>query len=261
MFIDFSEAHRSKDSLDVRIDSIYHLEADASYQVCHEPFPPGKKILLLVTGGNGFFQIQEKIFELEQGDVLLVCPDQNRFSYRTIGGKWAFWWFEFYSSAFFWEMNQCFQIKPDFFPERQCETCLAFLKQEKDEYASSALGGLLAELVWQINQTENGDEKRELFYRAKQIIHQKLATVTVAQIAAETGAGERELRSLFWKYAGCSPKKYMMSEKLEAACFLLKNTSKSIGEISEELGFSSQFHFSRAFKECIGSSPGIWRRK
>ncbi len=261
MFVDFSEVRQKEESLALKIDCVYHLEADASYQVYHKPFLSEKKVLLMVTGGNGFLSMKGKEFELKQGDVLLLCPGENDFFYRTIGERWDFWWFEFYSEDFLWEMDKCFHIKPDFLLGSQCETCITLLKQGKAGYASSALGGVLAELLYRIGRAENRDEKKELFYKAQQMIHQKLPIVTVAQVAAATGTGERELRSLFWEYAGCSPKKYIMCEKLEMACFLLKNTSKSIGEVSEELGFSSQFHFSRVFKECVGNSPSIWRRK
>ena len=41
---------------------------------------------------------------------------------------------------------------------------------------------------------------------------------------------------------------------------LLRESSKSIGEISEELGYSSCEHFSWSFKKYCGMSPSEYRK-
>ena len=42
-------------------------------------------------------------------------------------------------------------------------------------------------------------------------------------------------------------------------CGSLKLTELSIGDISNAVGYPSQLHFSRAFKNVYGISPRLWR--
>jgi len=56
-----------------------------------------------------------------------------------------------------------------------------------------------------------------------------------------------------------TPMKYLLNLKMEAATSLLLNTDLLIKEVAWKLGFSSQYHFSRAFKTFSGSSPIDYR--
>ena len=57
-----------------------------------------------------------------------------------------------------------------------------------------------------------------------------------------------------------TPAKWVMKKRLNLATELLENTSLSIGEITFECGFENQTHFSRVFKEKMGSAPLQFRR-
>jgi hypothetical protein len=41
----------------------------------------------------------------------------------------------------------------------------------------------------------------------------------------------------------------------------LANTSKSVGEIADILGFDSAFHLSKQFKDSTGLAPQAWRKR
>ena len=51
------------------------------------------------------------------------------------------------------------------------------------------------------------------------------------------------------------PKEYITKLRMERACELLATKRYSVTEISEMLGYSSVYYFSRIFKETYGSSP------
>ena len=74
------------------------------------------------------------------------------------------------------------------------------------------------------------------------------------EMAEFCNLSEVQLRRLFKKETGYSPKVYLDRIKIERASELLKKNF-SVGNVAELLGYSDQFHFSRRFKAITGSSP------
>lgn len=76
-----------------------------------------------------------------------------------------------------------------------------------------------------------------------------------AEIAAKVGISTRQLERLFSKYLNASPKSYYTKLRLENARSMLQQTDMRIVEIALANGFSSQGHFSKAYKKQFGTSP------
>ena len=95
---------------------------------------------------------------------------------------------------------------------------------------------------------------------AERYIRANLESVTVASLCEHVGLKERTLRNLFYRTCRCSPKQRIMTIRLERAAELLAGTTLHLYEIAETLGFSSQFHFSRCFREHYGMSPTRYRK-
>jgi AraC family transcriptional regulator len=64
----------------------------------------------------------------------------------------------------------------------------------------------------------------------------------------------------FKKYTSLTPHQYLIKMKIESAKELLRRTNKTIMEITYDLGFSDQSHFSRTFKRQTGVSPNGYRK-
>lgn len=75
------------------------------------------------------------------------------------------------------------------------------------------------------------------------------------KIASELGISEIYLRKLFISHFGITPKQYIINLRIEKAKQFLTESPKSLTEISDECGFSSVYHFSRAFKSCTDVTP------
>lgn len=96
---------------------------------------------------------------------------------------------------------------------------------------------------------------------AVEFVQENLSTrINVKEIAAAVGVSENKLYRDFMDTFKISPSKYFMQLKINRAKILLQTTNKSIQEISEELGFSSSFHFSKAFKSVLSTNPSQIRR-
>ncbi len=64
---------------------------------------------------------------------------------------------------------------------------------------------------------------------------------------------------LFQKTVGLSPRKYLEYRRIEEAKKQLLTTSKSLTEISNEIGFQNLFYFSTRFKKATTQSPSSFR--
>lgn len=68
------------------------------------------------------------------------------------------------------------------------------------------------------------------------------------------------LSHIFKIETGISPMKYVMYRRIGEAQNMLMNTDKTIGTISETLGFGDNCHFSSMFKKYVGITPTQYRK-
>jgi len=79
--------------------------------------------------------------------------------------------------------------------------------------------------------------------------------ITNMFLAKKLGISEVYLRKLFSEHYGISPRQFIIDMRIQKAKSLLTNGTQTITSISEECGFSSLYHFCRAFKEKTGMTP------
>ncbi len=73
-------------------------------------------------------------------------------------------------------------------------------------------------------------------------------------MAAYCHVSESQLRRIFKKETGVSPKLYLDQVKMKKACELLKK-GFGVANVADLLGYADPFHFSRRFKAIQGVSP------
>jgi len=83
--------------------------------------------------------------------------------------------------------------------------------------------------------------------------------ITTDALAKECGMNRTYLCKLFADETGMTVGKYVTHTKMEEAKRLMDITPKSTAEIAEYLGYSSQSHFQRVFKQYTGLTPGGYR--
>jgi AraC-like DNA-binding protein len=80
---------------------------------------------------------------------------------------------------------------------------------------------------------------------------------TLARIAYVSEAHFiRTFRATF----GETPHRYLQRRRVERAMFLLRETDRSVTEISLDVGFTSLGTFGRTFRAIVGTSPTSYRR-
>lgn len=81
----------------------------------------------------------------------------------------------------------------------------------------------------------------------------------VGGMALSLGVSESSLAHKCRNILHCSPARLFQLVKMERAMQMLKSTDMLVKEVSDYLGFESQFHFSRAFKKTFGKAPSTIR--
>ncbi len=83
---------------------------------------------------------------------------------------------------------------------------------------------------------------------------------TVEELARACSLSRSAFAARFAARVGNPPATYLAHVRLDAATDLLRDTSLPVTLIAENVGYTSEAAFSRAFKHRYGTPPGRWRR-
>lgn len=120
---------------------------------------------------------------------------------------------------------------------------------------------LLAQLHAATRRHQTDAPMARVIARAEQLLAECIeAPPAMDALAKELGVAYSHFRREFKHRTGLPPKQYLLRLRLEKARRLLGNTSDSIKTIADQLGFTSPFHLSAAFKKEFGVAPARWRR-
>lgn len=83
--------------------------------------------------------------------------------------------------------------------------------------------------------------------------------LSVESLAEDAGYSRSHFSRAFQSVTGESPQDFIIGRRVCKARELLSETDTPIAEIAAKTGFSSQAHFSTAFKKRLGVTPGKYR--
>ena len=96
-----------------------------------------------------------------------------------------------------------------------------------------------------------------LMERIMSIINENLSSpnLNVEMLTQEVGISRTHLHRRMKEMTGTAPSDFIRNLRLQQATVLLENKDLSITQIAYAVGFTSQTHFSSAFKKVYGLSP------
>ena len=94
--------------------------------------------------------------------------------------------------------------------------------------------------------------KASLSYIEENLKNPELSNDVLAEML---GISEVYFRRLFAASLGVTPKQYILDLRIKKARILLRDTPLSVTAVAEECGFSSLYHFCRAFKSRTKLTP------
>jgi len=84
---------------------------------------------------------------------------------------------------------------------------------------------------------------------------------TVADLARHCATNRTTLNDEFRAATGKTVRAYTIGLRMQMASALLRDTTLPVGEIMARVGYENQSHFTRAFRQLTGVSPGVYREE
>ena len=123
---------------------------------------------------------------------------------------------------------------------------------------------VLYNIYYEAIKTQNGAYTRssELFSKITSYIldNYKDPALSVSDLVNISGISDVHIRRIFKSEANTTPIRYINFVRLEQAENMLRSSNLSVAEISDAVGFSDPFYFSRLFKHSFGVSPSAYRK-
>jgi len=84
---------------------------------------------------------------------------------------------------------------------------------------------------------------------------------SLGRLAKQAGMSEFHFNRLFKRATGVPPSRFLIKLRIDAACKLLRETTKSVITVANEIGYSNPSHFAQLFRKETGLSPTHYRRE
>ena len=104
------------------------------------------------------------------------------------------------------------------------------------------------------------EESNRRLLRARDAMDRAYAEpLDVPAIAAVAHVSEAHFIRSFRAAFGETPHRYLQRRRVERSMFLLRETDRSVTDVSFDVGFTSLGTFSRTFREIVGETPSGYR--
>lgn len=245
--------------------TVWHVRADPSYDVCRQTGVYPGFVAVRTLAGTGRLELDTPgAFALEPGTVLLA-ENQRITRYGCAARRWHFWWFEFtLADPLFLVLHapvSCPAAPPEGVVLAEIFRRLRRASSAHRSLASAGLAYLIHRWLAAHHEQQPPTPHQPAIERVVDAMHKKTdGAWTVPEMARTAGLSERRFRQVFRQLMGATPKRFYDGVRLELGRHLLLTEATKISTVAERLGFSSPFHFSRAFRAHYGRPPS-WLRQ
>jgi AraC family transcriptional regulator of arabinose operon len=240
------------------------------------PFGLNHWVLNLTLEGKGRINSGADRFHAEPGDILLFPPRlRHDYGWAGEGGDWVHLWIYFCPLAHWTPLlrwpgrggpalgftlsDAGIRARVRAAMERSLET---YGSASRNRLALCA-NALEEALLWcdEANPWSGGAKADERIRAAVVRMMKDFAgPLRVDRLARDCSLSASRFAHLFQADMGESPARYLDGIRIRKAQELLIGTSRSVKEISLEVGYRDPLYFSRAFRRKVGLSPKAFRK-
>lgn len=224
-------------------------------------YPKDTIVLVRMLKGTMIIHCKSNDYVLNEGELLLL-PIREIIKYNADSNVINYFWFNFTVNEIpYFEIGMKYKT-PIFSEEYDKLQEMARLENDSDIMNRNLVNAIFTELMYRYILTvkkKDMNSNTVINDIVENIQNDYNKELTIRDIAKKHGLTEKKLRAMFYKYIGMSPKKYQIKIRMQKATNLLQTTEMNINEISDILGYDSQFQFSRDFKNFYNISPTKYR--
>lgn len=122
------------------------------------------------------------------------------------------------------------------------------------------LDNLLRELLIQIGMNAAPKLNNKLAEILDYVHRSYSEKICLSALADRFFLSESYIARLFKKELGCKPSEYLNKIRVSVAKTLLLETNMSVTEISEKVGYSDVYYFSKVFKQIVETTPSTFKK-
>ncbi len=83
--------------------------------------------------------------------------------------------------------------------------------------------------------------------------------IGLSDVASAVGYSPAYLTDWVRRLTGKTVNRWIVERRMIEVCFLLRETDQSVNQIAEAVGYQTEGHFFRQFRQYYGSTPQAWR--
>lgn len=207
-----------------------------------------------------YIRVDETDYRLAEGEALLIFPDQVH-EYVEAGVRSLICIFSpEFVAAYRPIFSQLIPVSNLFTPSKAFTEALGRLENENALYAQGLfyiLCGKFHETAAYRKRPDGASSLIETVFRFVESNYKGVCTLEA--LSASTSYGYTYLSRFFKRYTGMSFIEYVNRHRVNEACFLLRDSDRTVLNVALECGFDSLRNFNRVFKRITGQTPSEYR--
>lgn len=224
--------------------------------------------IIYAIKGKSYAYIDQTKYEINEGDIFIVFPNQIHYYEDYSQGEYFILVF---SPDILFELKSLIYNKlPDKYvlenpSYKNATSLLSKIKEINGEYSRTAIVGiineLIADLLSKMNLSPRIKTETSILQDVLNYCSENFASnITLEDLAKALHTNKYHISRLLNSNLGINFNTYINRLRILSACNLLKETSKSITDISGDVGFGSIRSFNRAFSQIMNTSPLQYRK-
>jgi AraC family transcriptional regulator of arabinose operon len=227
-------------------------------------------LVYILDGKGWFFDIAGRELPVQSGDLMMMFPGHGYRYHADPTHAWSELYLQFYGPIFdVWReeglitpTHPVIHLHPIAYWRRQLQgVAVSHAANDSAQMLTRVitLQAVLEEMVRHAAQLPHNE--REWLLQAEAVLMNVPLNDPIqwTELASALYLSADRFRKKFQALAGVSPSRYLAQRRCDEASRLLHQTTLSLGEIAECLGYYDASHFYRHFKQYTGLSPNDYR--
>lgn len=227
-------------------------------------------LLHFILNGKGKYYVNNKCYELKQGDGFLIFPSESTYYKADKEDPWEYCWISFDGYDAGTILKNCGLSKENLiFKDNNNgsfkENILALIHNyeinSNNEYALLGQLYLCFSSIYDLSDSKEKNTFESYVDKAIDYIYNNFSyDIKISDIAKYVGIDRTYLYKIFIREYNVSPQEYLISFRLNTAVNLLETTKMNITEISYSCGFRDTPTFYKHFKKQYNITPIQYRK-